>query len=58
MHMFSRYDDEIPQLTFEYGKSTPWGKGFSQEQIVNNYLELQSLLKTHELASIPVPASN
>ena len=37
MHLFSRYKDEIPNLTFEYEKY----KGFTNEQIINNYLELQ-----------------
>ena len=44
MHMFGRYDDEIHQLTFEYEKITPCGKGFSQEQIFPNCLEIQSII--------------
>lgn len=52
MHMFGRYDDEIPTLTFEYDEKTPWGKRFTNEKIINNYLELQTKLKDCGLASI------
>lgn len=41
MHMHGRYEKEIPILTFEYEENTPFGKSFSKEMIVNNYLELQ-----------------
>ena len=41
-HMHGRYEKEIPALTFEYEENTPWGKSFSKEKIVNNYLELQA----------------
>lgn len=41
MHMFGRYEKELPTLTFEYENKTPFGKGLSQERLVNNYLELQ-----------------
>jgi len=44
MHMYGRYKEEIPSLTFEYEDTTLWGKGFDKERIVNNYLELQSML--------------
>jgi len=44
MHMYGRYKEEIPSLTFEYEDITPWGKGFKQDKIVNNYLELQARL--------------
>lgn len=54
MHMFGRYEDETPTLTFEYDEQTPWGKGASKEKIVNDYLELQSRLKQYGLASPPV----
>ncbi|OGS44947.1 MAG: hypothetical protein A2539_04530 [Elusimicrobia bacterium RIFOXYD2_FULL_34_15] len=50
MHMYSRYDSEMPSLTFEYEKNTPWGKGTSQEKIIKNYLELQRRLKEANLA--------
>lgn len=50
MHMFRRYDkNEVPALTFEYEKETPWGKGFSSEKIINNYTELQDRLREHGL---------
>ncbi|MFH1351959.1 MAG: radical SAM protein [bacterium] len=52
MHMYGRYDDEIPELTFEYEEQTPWGRGFSNESIVNNYLELQKMLKEEGLAHL------
>jgi len=45
MHMHGRYEKEIPRLTFEYEENTPWGKGFSKEKIVDNYLELQTRIK-------------
>ncbi len=41
MHMYSRYGKERPNLTFEYKEMAPWGRGFSEEEIINNYLELQ-----------------
>lgn len=41
MHMYGRYEKEIPRLTFEYKKETPWGKSLSNQEILNNYLELQ-----------------
>jgi len=45
MHLFSRYEDEMPTLTFEYEENAPWGKSLSNETIVGNYLELQRRLK-------------
>ena len=45
MHLFNRFDDEMPKLTFEYKEQVPWGKGFSNERIINNFLELQSRIK-------------
>ncbi|MBR9705311.1 B12-binding domain-containing radical SAM protein [Candidatus Pacearchaeota archaeon] len=45
MHMYSRYDKELPSLTFEYEKDLPWGnKSISKEQIVKNYLKLQDMI--------------
>lgn len=42
MHMYSRYEKEIPELTFKYHDYAPWGgKMLSNEKIVKNYLELQ-----------------
>jgi len=47
MHMYSRYEEELPTLTFEYDENTPWGKGEKSEVIINNYLKLQDLVKSH-----------
>ncbi len=58
MHMYGRYEHELPSLTFEYEKNTPWGRGFSSEQILNNYVKLQSRLREHNLSSIPEVANN
>lgn len=45
MHMYSRYDKEIPELTFEYNEISPTGeKSLSNEEIVNNYLKLQDMI--------------
>lgn len=52
MHMYGRYTEEVPRLTFEYEEHTPWGKGFSSERIINNYLELQTRLREHGLGSL------
>lgn len=41
MNLQNRYEKEPPKLTFEYDEVTPWGKGFSQERIISNFLELQ-----------------
>lgn len=51
MHLFGRYEDEKPTLTFEYAEHTPWGRSMSKEKIVANYLELQRRLKEYGLAS-------
>lgn len=45
MHMFGRYEDEVPKLTFEYEQHTPWGNSFSNDMIISNYMELQARLK-------------
>lgn len=52
MHMFGRYEDETPTLTFEYAEQTPWGRGFSRERIINNYVEFQSRLRAHSLSAL------
>jgi radical SAM superfamily enzyme YgiQ (UPF0313 family) len=52
MHMYGRYEHEIPTLTFEYEENTPWGKGLSNERIVNNYMELQERIKQYGLGPI------
>jgi radical SAM superfamily enzyme YgiQ (UPF0313 family) len=51
MHLFGRYEDEKPTLTFEYAEHTPWGRSICKEKIVANYLELQRRLKECGLAS-------
>jgi radical SAM superfamily enzyme YgiQ (UPF0313 family) len=50
MHLFGRYEDEKPTLTFEYAEKTPWGKGMSAERITANYLEIQRRLVEAGLA--------
>jgi len=50
MHLFGRYEDEKPTLTFEYDETTPWGKGMSAEKITANYVELQRRLVEAGLA--------
>ncbi|MCX6746768.1 MAG: radical SAM protein [Candidatus Pacearchaeota archaeon] len=52
MHLFGRYDNEIPTLTFEYENETPWGKGFTQRELVNNYIEIQTKLRERGLSHI------
>ncbi len=49
MHLFNRYEHEVPTLSFEYNDHTPWGNGFSNERIINNYLELQNRLKENNI---------
>ena len=49
MHMYGRYEKEIPTPTFEYNDVTPWGKGCSTEKIVDNYIELQGRIKKNGL---------
>jgi radical SAM superfamily enzyme YgiQ (UPF0313 family) len=51
MHLFGRYEKEVPTLTFEYNEVTPWGKGFTTEMIINNYHELQTRIKEGGLSS-------
>ncbi len=45
MHMYGRYERETPTLTFEYEEQTPWGKGPSNEKIINDYMQLQEKIK-------------
>jgi len=52
MHMYGRYEDEIPSPTFEYEKNTPWGISFSNEEIVKNYLELQERVNENSYGPI------
>ena len=52
MHLFGRYEDEAPTLTFEYEEHTPWGRGFSKEELINNYIELQSKLRENNMSHV------
>ena len=52
MHMFNRYDKERPTLTFEYEKAAPWGRGFSSDEIIENYLTLQAKLEKEGLNTL------
>jgi anaerobic magnesium-protoporphyrin IX monomethyl ester cyclase len=53
MHMYGRYDKEIPKPTFEYEKILPWGgEGHSPERIIDNYLELQNRVKENGFGPI------
>jgi len=48
--VFGRFDEqEIPQTLFEYDDVTPWGKAMSRERILNNYRELQAILRERNL---------
>lgn len=47
---FGRFgEDELPNMVFEYNKVTPWGRGMSNERILQNYIELQGILREREL---------
>lgn len=52
MHMYGRYSEETPELTFEYHEQTPWGKSIPNDTIIQNYLELQGRLKERGLSSL------
>jgi len=52
MHMFGRYEEEVPTLTFEYEKSAPWEESFSNERIISNYMDLQARLRECGLSSL------
>jgi len=48
--LYGRFDkDEKPRLMFEYNKVTPWGKGMSSAQIIDNYTKLQAILRKRNL---------
>lgn len=40
-HLFGRYGEETPTITFEYDE----GRGFTKEQLIGNYMELQKRLR-------------
>lgn len=47
---FGRFDEnELPDMTFHYNEITPWGKSISKDQIVQNYIELQTILRDRGL---------
>ena len=50
MHIHN-LDRKKPELTFQYQESAPWGKTLTNEQIVNNYLELDAFIKEAGLSS-------
>ncbi|UCF00106.1 MAG: B12-binding domain-containing radical SAM protein [Planctomycetota bacterium] len=48
--VFGRFDEnEKPHLLFKYKKTTPWGESLSAEKILNNYNELQAILRDRNL---------
>jgi len=42
-------EDELPNIVFEYDGVTPWGKGMSKERIIQNYVQLQGILRERGL---------
>ncbi len=50
MHIHA-LDKNRPELTFNYREITPWGKGLTSDQIVNNYLDLLGRIKEAGLSS-------
>lgn len=48
--VFGRFDaDEKPNMVFTYNEVTPWGKGKSETQILQEYMEFQSILRERQL---------
>tara|TARA_B100000315_G_scaffold1990_1_gene1790 strand:- start:1645 stop:2877 length:1233 start_codon:yes stop_codon:yes gene_type:complete len=45
MHMYGRFEHEVPKLNFEYADQTPWGKARDKDRIVSEYIELQTRLR-------------
>jgi anaerobic magnesium-protoporphyrin IX monomethyl ester cyclase len=45
MHLFGRYEHETPTLTFEYERNAPWGRAFTNDELVNNLIEVQTKLR-------------
>lgn len=50
MHIHA-LDEGRPRLTFKYREANPWGKGLTNDQIVNNYLDLLGRIKEAGLSS-------
>lgn len=47
---FGRFDaQEKPSIVFEYNKNTPWGEGRDKNRIVEDYFELQSIMRNRGL---------
>lgn len=47
---FGRFDkNELPNMVFEYNEVTPWGRGRSKKRIIENCIELQSILRERGL---------
>lgn len=42
-------EDEQPDMVFEYDRVSPWGKAMSREKILQNYIELQTILRERGL---------
>ena len=48
--VFGRFDEnELPNMTFHYNEITPWGNQMSKDEIVQNYIELQAILRDRGL---------
>ncbi len=48
--VFGRFDPkELPDMVFHYRDECPWGKGTGKENIIKNYIELQSELRDRKL---------
>ncbi|OGM98935.1 MAG: hypothetical protein A2915_03150 [Candidatus Yanofskybacteria bacterium RIFCSPLOWO2_01_FULL_41_34] len=50
MHIHN-LDNKKPRLTFQYHENASWGKTLTNEQIVNNYLELVAFIKEAGLSA-------
>ncbi|MHC4494898.1 MAG: B12-binding domain-containing radical SAM protein [Planctomycetota bacterium] len=49
-NLYARFDrEEQPQMWFEYEETTPWGESMSNERIIGNYSELQTILRERNL---------
>ena len=51
MHIHDHIDGR-PKMTFEYQKETVWGKSLTNDQIIDNYLELLNWLREHKLTPV------
>lgn len=49
-NVFASFDEnERPKMVFEYKKDVPWGKSLSNDEIIDNYLQLQSYFRERNL---------